>query len=119
MDNYEESDAFLDGLIEFMASLPQPIVKIINPIRYLTMMESAYNLRSMLADEHEVGEINVQIDEMFLLGAVSVVLDNFSVSNVPKLLKVLEAADCFEVYPLTNGKVQVDLTFQGVLKPLC
>lgn len=88
MDDYEQTDALLDGLTEFMNLLSQTTVKIMNPIRYRTMMESVFNLKKVLADEYEEGEINIQIDEQFLLGAVSVVMGDFSVSNVPTLLKV-------------------------------
>lgn len=115
MDNWE-LNAWFDDFVEFIKSLPQSTVKIINPPRYRAMMESASELKNVLANEYEDGEISVQINEMFLIGAVSVALEDFSVSDMPRFIKALKAADCFDVFPLTNGKIRVELTFQGVLK---
>ncbi len=116
MKNYDPNNELLDNLMEFIKRLPQPVVTMIHPIRYRAMMKAASNLKALLAENLEEGEINITIDETFRLGAVSVVLDNFSVSNMPQLQEVLAETDCFEIFPLTNGKVQLDLTFQGVLK---
>lgn len=119
MDNHEKMDTLLESLMEFMNLLPQATVKLINPIRYRAMMESVFNLKNLLADEYEEGEINIQINDKLNLGAVSVELEDFSVSNMQKFLKILVTADCFEVFPLTNGQLRVELTFQGMLKALC
>lgn len=121
MKQYEENwnEALLDGLIAFLNLLPEPAVKMVNPRRYREMMEAAANLKQVLTAEYDSGEIGIRIDNKFLLGGVSVEMDDLSVSNVPLFLKVLSAADAFEVYPLTNGKLRVDLTFQGVLKAVC
>ncbi len=121
MKQYEENwnEALLDGLIEFLNLLPEPTVKLVDIRRYREMMEAAANLKKLLAAEHDSGEIEIRIDEEFLLGGVSVVLDDLSVSNLPLFLTALSATDCFEMYPLADGKLRINLTFQGVLKAVC
>lgn len=119
MENYNELDELLDGLVEIIESLPEPTVRIINPHRFREMLHAMQNLRILLASNHMEGDVQYRIDEQFLLGAISVELSDLSVTTVPLLMVTIADADAVELYPLTNGQIRLDITFQGVLSAVC
>lgn len=111
-------DSALDALVEFMKHLPQPTVKIIDPTRYRLILKTAAQLTDLLKETAENGELNIEINPTFNLGAISAVLDVFTINNPSAFADLICQADNFEIYPLSNGKIKLDITFWSVLKPL-
>ena len=64
------------------------------------------------------GEITMELNEMLNLGSISVELDALTIDDPLAFADMIYKADNFEVYPLTNGKIRFDITFQGVLKSI-
>ena len=118
--NYEENnfDIVLEGLMGFMKSLPKSQVKMLNPSRYKLMLRTATQLTDLLRKTVSEGELEIDIDPTFNLGSITVELDSLSVDEPLAFADVIYKADNFEIYPLTNGKIRLDVTFQSVLKTI-
>lgn len=116
--NEHEFNTTLDALLEFLEFLPESTVKIINPYRYQLLMKTAAQLTELLRKTMSEGEINITIDDKFNLGSISVELTDLSVCDPLAFADIVYKSDNFEIYPLTNGNIRLDITFQGVLKTL-
>ena len=118
--NYEENnfDTVLEGLMGFMKSLPKSQVKMLNPSRYKLMLRTAAQLTDLLRKTVSEGELEIDVDPTFNLGSITVELDSLSVDEPLAFADVIHKADNFEIYPLTNGKIRLDVTFQSVLKTI-
>lgn len=118
--NYEENnfDTVLEGLMGFMKSLPKSQVKMLNPSRYKLMLRTAAQLTDLLRKTVSEGELEIDVDPTFNLGSITVELDSLSVDEPLAFADVIYKADNFEIYPLTNGKIRLDVTFQSVLKTI-
>lgn len=118
--NYEENnfDTVLEGLMGFMKSLPKSQVKMLNPSRYKLMLRTAAQLTDLLRKTVSDGELEIDVDPTFNLGSITVELDSLSVDEPLTFADVIYKADNFEIYPLTNGKIRLDVTFQSVLKTI-
>ena len=118
--NYEENnfETVLEGLMGFMRSMPKSQVKMLNPSRYKLMLRTAAQLTDLLRKTVSDGEIEINVDTTFNLGSITVELDSLSVDEPLAFADVIYKADNFEIYPLTNGKIRLDVTFQSVLKTI-
>ena len=115
-ENYNEFESTLDGLMNFIEELPQAKLKILNLERYKTMMEVAAKLTAILRENNPEGEITIDVNEKFNLGSISVELDSLTVTSPVIFTELICKSDNFEVYPLTNGNIRLDITFQRILK---
>ena len=118
--NYEENnfETVLEGLMGFMRSMPKSQVKMLNPSRYKLMLRTAAQLTDLLRKTVSDGEIEINVDTTFNLGSITVELDSLSVDEPRAFADIIYKADNFEIYPLTNGKIRLDVTFQSVLKTI-
>lgn len=118
--NFEENnfETVLEGLMGFMRSMPKSQVKMLNPSRYRLMLRTAAQLTDLLRKTVSDGELEVNVDPTFNLGSITVELDSLSVDESLAFADVIYKADNFEIYPLTNGKIRLDITFQSVLKTI-
>ena len=117
-ENYNEFESTLDGLMNFIEELPQAKVKVLNHERYKTMMAVAAKLTSVLQKNNSEGELTIDVNEKFNLGSISVELDSLTVTSPTLFAELICKADNFEVYPLTNENIKLDITFQSVLKSI-
>ena len=108
----EETFAVIDALIELIKKQPVPPLKYPNIIKYRAMMRSAEKLQALLKDEG----VDVKIIPEFNIGSISVELSDLSVDLTHEFADIIAGADKFEIYPLLNGNIRLDITFQSVLK---
>ena len=113
-----EFDTTLDALIEYVYSLPKPKLKIINPERYRLMLQCAAELAALLRETTETAEVNIDINDFFSTGAVSVVLNSLTVYDPAAFSQLISHAENFEIYPLTNGKIRLAISFHSVLETI-
>lgn len=113
-----EYETAFDALIGFLDSLPKSKVKMINIERYKKMMEAAAELKDILAESSYQGEIEISIYDEFNMGTVKTRLDDLTVMNTAKFAAMIAKADNFEIYPRTDGKIQLAIAFQSVLKSI-
>ena len=117
MKNKNFENAF-DALLGFFASLPKSTLKMINPNKYVLMLKTASDLANLLKENTESGEVNIEVDETFNSGYVSVQLEYLIIESPTVYANIIKNADNFEICPLTNGNIQLDLTFHSVLKSI-
>lgn len=119
-NSFEENDyeTTFDALVDYIKFLPKATVKMINRSRYRLLMRTAAQLTDILRKTEPEGELNIEIDDALNLGSISVELDSLTVEEPLTFADMIYKADNFEVYPLTNGKIRLDVTFHGVLKKL-
>ena len=116
-ENYDYETA-LDALLDYLRWLPKPTVQLLNIQRYRKMMEAAARLQKLVAETTPEGSMDIEIDQDFNLGSISIELPELSVLHPRAFSQVILEADNFEIYPLTNGNVRLDITFQRILKPI-
>lgn len=113
-----KEDAELEGIMELLKQLPQSPVKVIDFVRYTTMLQTAAELRQILAEHGANGHVDIVLCNPFNVGAVTARLTDLTVDNIPQFIQMVSRADNFEIYPRTDGTMQLDLTFQSVLKSI-
>lgn len=116
--NENEFETTLDALVEYINLLPKATVKMLDFARYNAFMRTAAQLTKLLQASAPAGQIDIDLNETFNLGSISVELDSLTVENPLAFADLIYKADNFEIYPLTNGKIKLDITFQGILKSL-
>ena len=117
--NHEYHDDFEineEEILEFFRNLPQPQIKVLNLKRFAQMFQAARKLMTLMQKSIPEGEIEINIDRDFNLGSISVEFDDMIADAPMDFAEIISCADNFEIYPLTNGKARLDITFQSVLK---
>ena len=112
-ENYENT---LDALLDFMKSLPQPTLKVLNTERYALILKTAADLKELLCQTAESGCIDIDLVQEFNLGSISFEAPDLVVYDSETFAKIISVCDNVEIYPLTNGNLRLNLTFQSVLK---
>lgn len=115
-ENEFEEDEALDALLAFLDLLPKETVKMIDFERYKIMMQTAAELKNILCENHEEGQLDIDICDMFNMGSITAQLSDLTVCDIPEFTKMISKADNFEIYPRTDGTIQLNITFQSVLK---
>ena len=113
-EDEEDEEVFevIDALIELIKKQPVPPLKYPNIVKYRAMMRSAEKLQALLKDDC----VDVKIIPEFNIGSISVELPELSVDLTQAFADIIVGADNFEIYPLVNGNIRLDITFQSVLK---
>lgn len=114
----EEYDDCLDGLLGSLAALPQETVRLLDLSRYSQMLAAAARLTGILRESGEGEELSMDVDQLFRYGAIRTELDSLTVKDTGAFMEVIALADNFEVYPLTDGRVCLSITFQNILKTI-
>ncbi len=119
-NNFEEQnyDTAFDALLDFINFLPKNTVKMIDFDRYKTMMQTASELKDILAENDGKGELEIDICDTFNAGSIKVELEELTVLNTRQFAAMIAKANNFEIYAKTNGKIQLNITFQSVLKTI-
>ncbi len=118
-EKFNENNEMFEALVEFIGLLPKATVKVLNIEKYLLMIKSATQLKEILEKTMPVGEMNIEIDDVFNLGSVSVETDTMSVTDTKEFSNIVANADNFEIFSLVNGNFQFNITYQGVLNSVC
>lgn len=114
----EKVEETLDALLDFFRENQKDSVKIINPTNYYSLLKTAAELTDLLRKTMPDGELEISIDDFFNSGAITVEFDLLTIYEPDTFAKIIQHASNVEIYPLTNGRAKMDLTFQSVLKTL-
>ncbi len=117
-ENYNDFEDIMEGLMGFLEELPQATVKILNFDRYKLMLQTAAKLTNLLRENLTDGEISIEINEKFNLGTISVEMETLTITSPAVFADLICKADNFEVYPLCNGNIRLDIAFQRVLNSI-
>ncbi len=117
-EEYEDAEfeSSFDALLAFLDYLPKETIKIIDFERYKTMMEAASELKDLLFGSNSSGKLEIDICDMFNHGSIKTTLDELTVMDTEQFANLIKKADNFEVYPRVDGKIQMNLSFQSVLR---
>ena len=116
--NTEEADELFKTLLDHFNNASKDAVKIINPAPYFSLLKTAAQLTCLLKKSFPSGEIKIHIDDTFNMGSISTEFEILTIDDTAVFAEIVRAADNMEIYPLTNGKSMLDITFQSVLKTL-
>lgn len=112
----EEDYLELDALVEWIRNAPQPTITIIDIETYKRMQHSFYHIRKAFEVAGYVTHPQVEMDSLFHLGSISIEAEDISELDISNFSIALADADIFEIYPLANGNLRLELTFHGILK---
>ena len=117
-DYFDELEDFadpLDDLIALFEDAPKESVKILNIPKYKKMLAAASQLRYLLNMAGEAGKVEVDILDEFDMGSISAEITSFTVYEPVLFGELVRGADNFDIYPLVNGNIKLDIAFQSVL----
>ena len=114
-DEFEDFADPLDDLIALFEDTPKESVKILNIPKYKKMLAAASQLRCLLNMAGEAGEVEVDILDEFDMGSISAEITSFTVYEPLLFGDLVRGADNFDIYPLVNGNIKIDIAFQSVL----
>lgn len=112
-----EAEARLLALVSSLiggSDAAEPTVRVLNIERYRDMMRAEAVLHELLTEGHATGRVETKVHPGFCSGAVSAEIDNLCILRPQSFCDLISRTDNFEVYPLTNGKMRLDLTFNGM-----
>lgn len=116
----EEVWAMLDNVVvtvgeAIAADESKPAV--LNPIK-IQQMQFSYGVIKYLTQNTDA-KMSYALNEPFKsMGSISVEGKNLAFTNSEWFARACEFASNTEVYPLTNGKVRLTLTFHGLVRPV-
>lgn len=119
MDKDEENYLEVDAIAEWIREVPKPAITIIAMETYNRMRHSFYHIRKAFEAAGYAICPQVEIDPLFHLGSISIEVEDISELDISNFNIALSDADIFEIYPLSNGKLRLELTFHGILKAIC
>lgn len=113
-----EMEEMLDSFIELIRDdieKDENRLSIINPLRVGQLLDSYKLLRNLLKDTEAVVTWNLY-EPFKSMGAVRVNGPEMVFLNSSLFAKAIEAASNVEIYPKTDGTVQMNLTFHGLMQ---
>lgn len=117
-DSEEEARASVDEVMMRIASdvsKDESGTSVVIPER-VKQIESAYKTMRLIAKGKNV-DITYELNAPYTsMGSVSVTGKEVVITNPALFAKVAEMASNFEVYPKTNGTVQMDFTFHNLTR---
>lgn len=121
-------DKDFDSEEEAMASMDEVMMKIANDVskdddgtsvivpERVKQVEAAYKAMRFIAKGKNV-DITYELNAPYTsMGSVSVVGKEIAINNPALFAKVAEMASNFEIYPKTNGTVQMNFTFHNLTR---
>lgn len=116
----EEVWAMLDNVVVTVGeaiAVDESKSAVLNPIK-IQQMQFSYGVIKYLTQNTDA-KMSYALNEPFKsMGSISVEGKNLAFTNSEWFARACEFASNTEVYPLTNGKVRLTLTFHGLVRPV-
>lgn len=116
----EEVWAMLDSVVVTVGeaiAVDESKTAVLNPIK-IQQMQFSYGVIKYLTHNTDA-KMSYALNEPFKsMGSISVEGKNLAFTNSEWFARACEFASNTEVYPLTNGKVRLTLTFHGLVRPV-
>lgn len=118
MDHYTENQNELDELIDCISQWiledeQQPST--LQPIR-LQMMNFSYRILKHIAEENGM-TVSYELHKPFQsMGSICLEGEDLVFLHCKQLARAISFADNIDVFPLTNGRIRLVLTFHGLTK---
>lgn len=90
---------------------------VLNPIK-IQQMQFAYGVLKYLTKDANAS-VSYKLNEPYRsMGSISIEGANLRFTNAEWFARAAEFASNTEIYPLSNGKVRMTLTFHGLVRPI-
>ena len=89
-------------------------IKIVNPMRRKDLIESFDIIQNLLSSDEDT---TIEIEPGKLeLGDVTIRITAFTITtfDINNLIRAIKKADCVDIYPLTDGRVRLDIQFNDI-----
>lgn len=121
-DEVEESmknmDIFLSYISKTIRDFETNNNLMLNPKR-MCDFSKVYETIKLLVKDDKKATVTQKINEPYLtMGCITVISPNIIIKNPQTFVKLINIADTFEVFPLTNGKTQMNFGFNDMVIPL-
>jgi len=117
----EDVEQMLDSIVTTVgevAKIDDNKTSIINPIKIQQVLYT-YKVLKYLASGNKGVKVKYELHKPYRsMGSVTVTGKNITFRKPEWFMKAVELANNFEVYPKTNGTVEMNFTFHGLTKPL-
>lgn len=117
----EEVEDMLDSIVTTVAIeivIDDNKTSVINPYKIQQVLYT-YKVLKYLMKGNKGANISYELHEPYKsMGSVSVVGRNLVFRKPEWFMKAVELANNFEVYPKTDGTVQMNFTFHGLTNPI-
>lgn len=117
----EEAEEMLDSIASAFAGIidkQKEQAYIVNPSKVEQVLY-AYEVLVRLAKGIEGAKVSYELYEPYAsMGSVSVTGRSLEFGNSEWFMKAVELSGNLNVYPKTNGTVQMDFTFHGLVSPI-
>lgn len=117
----EEVEDMLDSIVTTVATeivIDDNKTSVINPYKIQQVLYT-YKVLKYLMKGNKGANISYELHEPYKsMGSVSVVGRNLVFRKPEWFMKAVELANNFEVYPKTDGTVQMNFTFHGLTNPI-
>ena len=123
MNQFNAKNALDDELDAFLMELGKRVMEeesvpqVLNLTRY-EHVRFVYHVAKMFAEGNGV-EVTYSLHDPFnSMGCVTIEGEDIEFNKMKWFCRMGEFADNVDIYPLTNGKIRMTLTFHGLTKPI-
>lgn len=116
----EEVEEMMDSMVAYLGDQiveDEDKISIINPMKIHQVLFTYKVLKYMMKNQDV--KISYKLHEPFKsVGYVSVSGKNLIISNIDWFLQIVKYSSNMEVYPKTDGTIQLNFTFHGLTKSI-
>lgn len=115
VDDFDAIDALVDLFYKYM---PEVVYLMKNPERYPEIEKSINELKALVLEDHDDAKIKFGPDE--LIGTtmcVEIETCTFAIYDLERFCSILSKASTFSIDALTNGNVEIGITFEDAWIP--
>lgn len=113
-ERFAELDAFLMYLQELK---DKPHIQMINPVRFNEFRYACNAITRAVKDEVPDAKIEYEINDGEVGdGDITIIANEIIVRDIKRFISGLKMAHNFEVYPRTDGNIQMNILFNGIME---
>lgn len=114
----EESMREFDAIVEYIGSLPKSTTYVSNFPRVETMRFSYLAVKKALKEAGCKAKVTCGQSSLTpSMGYIDIEAKSINMGDLKWFRRATEFADNIEVYPKTDGTVQMSMVFYGIMKP--
>lgn len=127
MQDFDELDDLSQAELEYLdaviMAMAEQMEEYDERTSFLNLDTQKLILASFMKLKEEVSGDNVKISRVFhkpyqSMGYISITGKNIVIKNPKTFAAILKLASSTEVYPKTDGSIQINLTYHGLTKPI-
>lgn len=112
MDKYKQ----IEELMDLLKGLPDESELELDPEKCTELVRKADRAFKLFAGEGGGCGNRIEFVKQFDMAAVQIEGDSLSISDAEEFKSIITDAACFEIYPLSNGTIRLEITFKDILR---